>query len=40
MLVVLLENCERDWDNIKMYCWETSCEDWRGVELVQDNLTL
>jgi len=27
-------------DNIKMDCWEIGCDDWRQVELAQDNLTL
>lgn len=40
MVVGHLENGEVDGDNIKMDCWEIRCDDWRRVELAQDNLTL
>ena len=40
MVVGHLENGEMDGDNIKMDCWETGCDDWKWVELAQDNLTL
>ena len=40
MVVGHLENGKIDGDDIKMNCWETGCEDWRQVELAQDNLTL
>jgi hypothetical protein len=40
MVVGHLENGEMDGDNIKMDCWEIGCEDWKRVELAQDNLTI
>jgi len=40
MVVGHLENGEIDGDNIKMDCWEIGCEDWRRVDLAQDNLSI